>query len=315
MREDRQQRCPRQTNNAALFSSIRSMIGVSLVLLLLTSAAQALQQPVTPATGVALGSGVTELNINNLDMVLKSAQVVFVAFCADWCPFSRRLRPVFEEAAEKWQKENPTSSVVWALVDSVAQADVADKFFVNKYPTMKVFINGELITKEYRSTRSVEALMDYVKKQLEVSINEFPTSEYLTQNLDKQKRNVIAYYHCRDCVEYQNFQKVAALLREDCAFWVGNNQALTAMKENMVLFKDPDTQDEQKCCSRSLWCSVAFFFFSAFLPRFSLFCKMGAVLCLFVLSLVATGVAYHLGYLDVYIEQAKQKINQQQQQQ
>uniref|UniRef100_A0A915EPY1 Uncharacterized protein n=1 Tax=Ditylenchus dipsaci TaxID=166011 RepID=A0A915EPY1_9BILA len=30
---------------------------------------------------------------------------------------------------------------------------------------------------------------------------------------------------------------------------------------------------------------------------------------------VATGVAYHLGYLDVYIEQAKQKINQQQQQQ
>ncbi|PIO61651.1 hypothetical protein TELCIR_16820, partial [Teladorsagia circumcincta] len=28
-------------------------------------------------------------------------------------------------------------------------ADVGDKYFVNKYPTMKVFVNGELIQKEY----------------------------------------------------------------------------------------------------------------------------------------------------------------------
>lgn len=75
--------------------------------------------------------------------------------CEFRCPFSRRLKPIFEEAADKWHKENPTTSVVWALVDSVAQADVADKYFVNKYPTMKVFINGELITKEYRSARSL----------------------------------------------------------------------------------------------------------------------------------------------------------------
>lgn len=73
-----------------------------------------------------------------------------MAFCADWCPFSRRLKPVFEEAAKTWHAENPKTSVIWALVDSVAQADVADKYFVNKYPTMKVFMNGELINKEYR---------------------------------------------------------------------------------------------------------------------------------------------------------------------
>lgn len=48
--------------------------------------------------------------------------------------------------------------------------------------------------------------MDFVKKQIEVSIMEFPSAEYLSQNMDKQKRNIIAYFHCRDCVEYQNFQ-------------------------------------------------------------------------------------------------------------
>lgn len=50
-------------------------------------------------------------------------QVVFVAFCADWCPFSRRLKPIFEEAATEFARENPTASVVWALVDSVEQVN------------------------------------------------------------------------------------------------------------------------------------------------------------------------------------------------
>ncbi|KAL7078006.1 hypothetical protein ACQ4LE_002602 [Meloidogyne hapla] len=190
--------------------------------------------------------GVTELNMQNLELVLRSAQIVFVAFCADWCPFSRRLKPIFEEAAVKWHDDNPNSSVVWALVDSVAQSDVADKYFVNKYPTMKVFINGELIKNEYRSTRSVEALTEFVRKQLEVSISEFPSLEYLSGAIKSEKRNIIAYFHCRDCVEYQNFQKIAALLRDDCAFWVGRDAALTAIKENMMSFRDPTTQDEQK---------------------------------------------------------------------
>lgn len=36
------------------------------------------------------------------------------------------------------------------------------------------------------------------------------------------------------------FQKIAALLREDCAFWVSSSS------ENMLVFKDPGTEDEQK---------------------------------------------------------------------
>lgn len=37
---------------------------------------------------------------------------------------------------------------------------------------------------------------------------------------------------------------------------------------------------------------------------------MGALLVLLVLLAIVGGVAFHLGYLDPYIEQAKQKLNQ-----
>lgn len=57
-----------------------------------------------------------------------NVQVVFVAFCADWCPFSRRLKPIFEESARVFKAESPDASVAWAIVDSVRQADVVDKY-------------------------------------------------------------------------------------------------------------------------------------------------------------------------------------------
>ncbi|CAP35257.1 Protein CBG17689 [Caenorhabditis briggsae] len=186
-----------------------------------------------------------ELSSANHDHVLGSATVVFVAFCADWCPFSRRLKPIFEESAKVFHQENPQASAIWAIVDSQRQADIGDKYFVNKYPTMKVFVNGELISKEYRSTRSVEALTNFVKYQLSTAINEFSSQDQLSQEMDKSKRNVVAWLK-KDGPEFANLKKVASILREDCSFWVPTDHFGTQTTENKLSFFDPDTNEEAK---------------------------------------------------------------------
>uniref|UniRef100_A0A914R1Q0 Thioredoxin domain-containing protein n=1 Tax=Parascaris equorum TaxID=6256 RepID=A0A914R1Q0_PAREQ len=43
----------------------------------------------------------------------------------------------------------PPGKVAWASVDSDRQGDIAQKYHVNKYPTLKLFRNGELVKKEY----------------------------------------------------------------------------------------------------------------------------------------------------------------------
>lgn len=182
-----------------------------------------------------------ELSSQNHDMVLSSAQVVFVAFCADWCPFSRRLKPIFEESAEVFHRENPDASVIWAIVDSQRQADIGDKYFVNKYPTMKVFVNGELIQKEYRSSRSVEALTSFVKYQLSTVINEYDSEDQLESTMDKSKRNIIARMR-KDSPEYSTLKKIAAILREDCTFWVASDSA--AVQTQGITFVEPDTNEK-----------------------------------------------------------------------
>ncbi|KAK5965662.1 Endoplasmic reticulum resident protein [Trichostrongylus colubriformis] len=189
-----------------------------------------------------------ELSMQNHDQVLNSSQVVFVAFCADWCPFSRRLKPIFEESARVFKQENPQASVVWAIVDSVRQADVGDKYYVNKYPTMKVFVNGELIQKEYRSTRSVEALTAFVKYQLSTAINEFENQEQLNAAMDGNKRNVVAWFtgNLRDYEFFKQWvtDKCIPLVRE---VTFENVEELTEEGLPFLLFfRDPKRKEQDK---------------------------------------------------------------------
>ncbi|CAJ0571504.1 unnamed protein product, partial [Mesorhabditis spiculigera] len=153
-------------------------------------------------------------------------------------------------SATVFKREHPDKSAVFAIVDSVAHADVADRYFVNKYPTMKYWVNGELVTKEYRGTRSVDALTTHVLEQLSTAMNEFPSQEYIDTHLDRSKRNVLVYTKDRNSVAFSNLKKAAMILREDCSFWV-SDPALAApsgadIQGNMISFVDPDTGDHQQ---------------------------------------------------------------------
>ena len=51
--------------------------------------------------------------------------------------------------------------------------DISTRFHITKYPTLKVIRNGQPAKREYRGQRSVDAFVEYVKKQLADPIKEF----------------------------------------------------------------------------------------------------------------------------------------------
>ncbi|KAK6015980.1 thioredoxin, partial [Ostertagia ostertagi] len=119
----------------------------------------------------------------------------------------------------------PQGKVVWASVDADAQAGLATRFQVSKYPTLKLFRNGEIVRKEYRSQRSVEALSEFIQKQLDSGLQEIPSTEELYRKMDASKRNVVAYFPQLSGPEYDSLKKVASVLREECVFYVGGGPA------------------------------------------------------------------------------------------
>ncbi|EGT32831.1 hypothetical protein CAEBREN_01230 [Caenorhabditis brenneri] len=167
-----------------------------------------------------LNADVVSLTSQNFEQVIQSNELVFVNFYADWCRFSQMLKPIFLEASNNFKNSVP-GKIVWASVDADKNNDVATKYHVNKYPTLKLFRNGEVTKKEYRSSRSVEALTAYINKQMEMTVQKFTEKNALQAAHNPEKNSFIGYFNDENSIEFKNLMNVALFYREECEFLVG----------------------------------------------------------------------------------------------
>ncbi|GMS99947.1 hypothetical protein PENTCL1PPCAC_22122, partial [Pristionchus entomophagus] len=188
-----------------------------------------------------LQAEVIALDDSNHDEVLKNNEIVFVNFYAEWCRFSQQLKPIFAEASEKFA--GAKGKVAWASVDSDKHSGISSRYHVNKYPTLKLFRNGELVKKEYRSQRSVAALTEYIQKQVDSAIQVYADENGLKQQLDAKKRHVIAGFTEASGVEFDNFKKAAGILREECVFHQG--PALPGQPPKSIKFVGQNSQIQE----------------------------------------------------------------------
>ncbi|CAJ0577459.1 unnamed protein product, partial [Mesorhabditis spiculigera] len=191
-------------------------------------------------------ANVVSLDSANVDTVLKSNDVVFVNFYAEWCRFSQMLKPIYNEAAEKF-KDYPAGKVVWASVDADQQSEIATRFSVNKYPTLKLFRKGELVKKEFRGQRSVEALTAFIQKQFDTGIVVLSSAEELNTKLQAGKRNVVGFFPQTGGVEFETFSMAASVLREDCIFHQATGALFQADLQHgsKITFQGPEDQAPQ----------------------------------------------------------------------
>ncbi|NXY87048.1 ERP44 protein, partial [Alcedo cyanopectus] len=139
---------------------------------------------------------ITSLDSGNIDDILNNADVALVNFYADWCRFSQMLHPIFEEASNVIKEEYPDKNqVVFARVDCDQHSDIAQRYRISKYPTLKLFRNGMMMKREYRGQRSVTAIADYIRQQKSNPVREVQDLEEIT-SLDD------LYGCCYFCVGY-----------------------------------------------------------------------------------------------------------------
>lgn len=71
---------------------------------------------------------------------------------------------------------------------------LAKKYHITKYPTLKMFRNGQLAKREYRSQRSKDAFLKYLREQMADPIHRMQTQE------DLQKIDVSTF----SCLHFQD---------------------------------------------------------------------------------------------------------------
>jgi len=165
-------------------------------------------------------SGAVQLDSNNIDDVLAKYDFVFLNFYADWCRFSNLLSPIWDEGADKISTELAGQSVMVGKVDCDAEAGLGTRFHITKYPTIKYISHGQVGRKEYRGKRSAEGFLEFVQEQMKSPVDEFDDLQQLMKLEDKHQY-VIGYFDRKDSEEYDNYKKVASLLKDECKFMAG----------------------------------------------------------------------------------------------
>ncbi|VDM42984.1 unnamed protein product [Toxocara canis] len=98
--------------------------------------------------------------------------------------------------------------------------------------------------KFWRGQRSVEALSSFVQAQLDNKLIRISSDAEFTSR--KGGRNVVAYFSSESGPEFDNFKRVASVLRDDCVFWIGVGDGFSAqMQGSNKLFFYPANTDER----------------------------------------------------------------------
>ncbi len=165
---------------------------------------------------------------------------MFINFYADWCRFSNMLSPIWDEFAEKAKTEFPVPGKVFVgKIDCDAHGSLGTRFHITKYPTLKYVRNGIVAKREYRGQRTVDAFVQFAREQTVEPIKEYADLTEL-KDMDDKKRYLIGFFESKESVEYSNFRRVAANLKDDCVFMAGFGSAVEQMHpkgQSIVAFR------------------------------------------------------------------------------
>uniref|UniRef100_A0AC34QRQ6 Protein disulfide-isomerase n=1 Tax=Panagrolaimus sp. JU765 TaxID=591449 RepID=A0AC34QRQ6_9BILA len=179
------------------------------------------------------------LTEENFDSVVKEHEFILVEFYAPWCGHCKQLAPEYAKVATQLKEEE--SPIKLAKVDATVHTNLAQKYEVRGFPTLKFFRNGNPI--DYKGGRDQEGILSWLKKKTGPPAIDLKTVEDVNSFKDSANVVVIGYFEKSDSDTAQVYVDIADSI-DDIPFALVHDKdvakAVELTKEGIVLYKKFD---------------------------------------------------------------------------
>ncbi len=179
------------------------------------------------------------LTDSTFDKAVEKYEYLLVLFYAPWCGHCKKFHPEYEKAATVLRKEN----LYLAKVDATAEKKLAEKFEIQGFPTVKLFIKGQPI--EYTGGRKDSEVINWMRKKTGPATKDLKTVEDV-EKFQKDNDVVLVYFGSKK-EDIEEFTKVARK-NEDFPFGVVQSEDVIkkfSKAGTVVLFKNFDEKKRE----------------------------------------------------------------------
>uniref|UniRef100_A0A0G4IFW8 Protein disulfide-isomerase n=1 Tax=Chromera velia CCMP2878 TaxID=1169474 RepID=A0A0G4IFW8_9ALVE len=151
---------------------------------------------------------VVTLTESNFDDFIKENPEALVEFYAPWCGHCKKLAPEYEKAAKALKGKVPLGKV-----DATVEKDLASKFNVRGYPTLKFFKKGK--EQEYTGGRSEETIIQWIETHTGPAVS---VVDKATEVSDEKPTVFVVKTKDAETKLYKDFEAAADVNRESGLF-------------------------------------------------------------------------------------------------
>jgi protein disulfide-isomerase A1 len=184
-------------------------------------------------------SYVLSLTKDTFDDAIKNNKYLLVKFVAPWCGHCKALAPAYAAAAK--QLADSGSEIKLASVDATIEQDLAQKYDVKGYPTLKFFSDGT--TLEYTGGRAQDDIISWLKKKTGPAAEDLKTVDDLNKLKEVGDVVVIGAFKDTDGDAAASFLQVAKTI-DGIPFGITSNKEvlkeLDVKQDAIVLLKKFD---------------------------------------------------------------------------
>ncbi|KAI5617098.1 protein disulfide-isomerase A4 precursor, partial [Silurus asotus] len=155
------------------------------------------------------------LTKDNFDDVVNNADIILVEFYAPWCGHCKKLAPEYEKAAKELATRTPP--IPLAKVDATTENDLATRFDVTGYPTLKIFRKGKVF--DYNGPREKFGIVDYMGEQAGPPSKQVQAVKQIQELVkDGDDAVIVGVFSSEEDAAYETYQEACNTLRDDYKF-------------------------------------------------------------------------------------------------